>query len=254
MESLAAKALAELTSAEIERAVVGKTLIWPIGGIEQHGPHLPLNVDSLIPKALSHRLAAIIDGFYLPVQPLSVRSLPQSGGGLIFPGTIYIDGGTFTRYLQCTLASLCRLPFKQLVIINGHYENEAFIFEAIDELSGNGAFGERAVTAFSWWSLVPDAWIAANLPDFPGWHAEHAGITETSLMLHLHPDLVRSERPDHPSPPMAGIYRLPLDGDSASTRGVLSRTSGSSATLGKQLFDLVTEQMIALVERRQNDK
>ncbi|WP_213992202.1 creatininase family protein [Sodalis sp. dw_96] len=254
MEFVAAKALAELTSAEIERAVAGKTLIWPIGGIEQHGPHLPLNVDSLIPEALSHRLAAMIDGFYLPVQPFSARSLPQSGGGLLFPGTIYIDGATFTRYLQRTLAGLCRLPFKRLVIINGHYENEAFIFEAIDELNGNGALGDRAVTAFSWWSLVPDAWIAANLPEFPGWHAEHAGITETSLMLYLHPDLVRSERPDHPSPPMAGIYRLPLDRASASTQGVLSRTTGSSATLGKQLFNLVMDQMMTLLEHRQNDE
>ncbi|XBS67981.1 creatininase family protein [Acerihabitans sp. KWT182] len=201
METMAANALAELTSAEIEQAVTGKTLIWPIGGIEQHGPHLPLNVDSLIAKALSQRLAAKIDGFYLPVQPLSARSLPQSGGGLLFPGTVYIDGATFSHYLQRALASLCRLPFKRLVIINGHYENEAFIFEAMDELNGKGHFGERAVTAFSWWSLLPDAWIEANLPDFPGWHAEHAGITETSLMLYLHPELVRTERPDHPTPP-----------------------------------------------------
>ncbi len=250
METVASQALAELTSSEIERTVAGKTLIWPIGGIEQHGPHLPLNVDTLIPEALAHRLAGLIDAFYLPAQPLSVRSLPQSGGGLLFPGTIYIDGATFTHYLQRTIASLCRLPFQRLVILNGHYENEAFIFDAVDELNGNGTLGDRAVLAFSWWSLVPDAWIAAHLPDFPGWHAEHAGITETSLMLHLYPELVRQERPDHPSPPRAGIYHLPLDSAAASTRGVLSRTSGASATLGKHLFQQIIEQMVSLLKVR----
>ncbi|MCE0444938.1 creatininase family protein [Streptomyces tricolor] len=86
--------------------------------------------------------------------------------------------------------------------------------------------------AFSWWSLVRDTWTDAEIAEFPGWHAEHAGVTETSLMLHLHPDLVTAERPDHDRPPRAGVYLHPVDVEQISNRGILSSTSGSSAALG----------------------
>ncbi|WP_445496527.1 creatininase family protein [Photorhabdus sp. SF281] len=237
---------AELTSEQVLTEVEGKTLIWPIGGIEQHGPHLPLNVDTVIPEAFARVLANDIAGFTLPVQPLTVRSLPQSGGGLEFPGTIYIDGPTFTTYMGRAIKSLCSLPFKQLVIINGHYENEGFIFEAVDELRTAGHFKDRSVIVFSWWSLVSDVWTREHLTDFPGWHAEHAGITETSLMLHLRPDLVRAERVDHENPPRAGIYQIPIK-EEFSTRGVLSKTSGASAEIGSLIFEHVRQQILELV-------
>ncbi|AWK43519.1 amidohydrolase [Photorhabdus laumondii subsp. laumondii] len=237
---------AELTSEQVLTAVEGKTLIWPIGGIEQHGPHLPLNVDSVIPEAFARVLAEDINGFTLPVQPVSARSLPQSGGGLEFPGTVYLDGSTFTAYISRTIKSLCSLPFKQLVIINGHFENEGFIFEAVDALRAEGHFNDRSVIVFSWWSLVSDDWTREHLVDFPGWHAEHAGLTETSLMLHLRPDLVRAERPDHDKPPRAGIYQVPIKKE-FSTRGVLSKTSGSSAEIGELIFEHVRQQILELV-------
>ncbi|MGE7994029.1 creatininase family protein [Pseudomonas sp. NPDC089554] len=242
----------ELTSKEVRQAVEGRVLVWPIGGIEQHGPHLPLNVDALIPEAFAK--AACIDqqAIMLPLLPISVRSLPQSGGGLQFPGTVFVEGGTFIDYLEQALRSLASLPFRQLVIINGHYENEGFIFEALDKVRGQGVLGQRSVLAFSWWSLVDERWVAEHLPEFPGWHAEHAGITETSLMLHLHPHLVRAERPDHEHPPRCGVYQLPLRAD-ASTEGVLSKTSTASADIGKRLFGHVRQQirdLLAEVEGR----
>lgn len=240
---------AEFSSESIFSNVEGRTLIWPIGGVEQHGPHLPLNVDTIIPEAFAKALALDCKGIILPVQPLSVRSLPQSGGGLQFPGTLFVDGCTFVNYLADTLKSLSSLPFGQIVIINGHYENEGFIFEALDRVRGAGAFGERSVLAFSWWSMVSNAWVADNLPDFPGWHAEHAGITETSLMMHLRPELVSPERPDHEHPPQCGVYRLPFAPES-STRGVLSKTSGSSARIGELIFDHVRQAIRATVIER----
>lgn len=236
----------DLTSDSVLSAVEGRTLIWAIGGIEQHGPHLPLNVDTVIPEAFVKELARDCNGIVLPTQPLSVRSLPQSGGGLQFPGTLFVDGCTFIDYLTDVLASLSSLPFGQLVIINGHYENEGFIFEALDRVRCTGVFGERSLLAFSWWSLVTDEWVAQHLPDFPGWHAEHAGITETSLMMYLRPELVMPARPDHDHPPRCGVYQLPLTAE-ASTQGVLSKTSGSSVHLGELIFKHVHQQIRSLV-------
>ncbi|MBJ9975368.1 creatininase family protein [Pseudomonas sp. S75] len=232
----------DLTSTQVHEAVRGKVLVWPIGGLEQHGPHLPLNVDALIPQAFAEALSVDVQGLLLPLLPISVRSLPQSGGGLQFPGTVFVEGGTFIDFIGQTLRSLSGLPYRQLVIINGHYENEGFIFEALDQMRQGGALQGRSVLAFSWWSMVRPEWVQEHLPEFPGWHAEHAGITETSLMLHLHPELVRAERPDHDRPPRAGVYQLPLR-DDASNQGVLAMTSTASAEIGVSLFEHVREQI-----------
>ena len=236
----------ELTSTEVIEAVRDRVLIWAIGGIEQHGPHLPLHVDTLIPQAFAHALSLDIHGFMLPTLPVSVRSLPQSGGGLQFPGTVFVEGGTFIGLVEQTLRSLASLPFRQLVLVNGHYENESFLFEALDQVRQSGLLGTRSVLAFSWWSLVKASWVETHLPAFPGWHAEHAGVTETSLMLHLHPELVRDLRPDHDRPPRAGVYQLPLR-DDASNQGVLTMTSSASANIGELLFNHVREEIRTLV-------
>src|SRR5690606_19035053 len=105
--------------------------------------------------------------------------------------------------------------------INGHYENEAFIFEAIDSCRNDKLLEKTDVIAFSWWSLVHQSWIDREMGEaFPGWHAEHAGTTETSLMLYLRPSLVRASRPTHDTPPPVGVYKHPVDLEKTSTGGV----------------------------------
>ncbi|WDZ85072.1 creatininase family protein [Micromonospora cathayae] len=241
--------LAELSSATVAEAVRGGTLIWPLGSIEQHGPHLPLAVDTVIPEALAQQLAFELDGYRLPVQPIGARSLPQSGGGPAFPGTLHLRGDTLIRYLTETLESLCHLPFHRLILLNGHFENEALIFEAVDDVRQRGLLDGREAIAFSWWSLVTDAWLNEEVAGFPGWHAEHAGVTETSLMLFLRPDLVSPERPEHHNPPLAGIYLHPADPTVTTNQGVLSSTVGASQELGERLFWHVISGATALVRQ-----
>ena len=64
----------DLTSSEVVEAVGGATLVWPIGGLEQHGPHLPLSVDLDIPQALGAEIATATDGFLLPALPVPTRN------------------------------------------------------------------------------------------------------------------------------------------------------------------------------------
>jgi len=240
-------ALTDLTSSQVQDAVRGRTVVWPIGAIEQHGPHLPLSVDLLLAEAMASELARELGAFTLPAQAIGARSLPQSGGGLSFPGTIHVGGDTLIRYLAQTLRALLSLPMARLVVVNGHYENEPFLFEAIDQVREQGLLDHTEVFAFSWWSLVRDTWIDAELPTFPDWHAEHAGVTETSLMLHLRPDLVTGERPEHDEPPRAGVYLHPIDVGKVTDRGVLSSTSGSSAGLGEKLMRHIIDEATAMV-------
>ncbi|MFJ3198511.1 creatininase family protein [Streptomyces griseoviridis] len=239
--------LTDLTSSQVTDAVRGRTVVWPIGAIEQHGPHLPLSVDLILAEGFATEIARELDAYTLPAQAVGARSLPQSGGGLYFPGTVYVAGDTLVRFLRETLTALAALPMARLVVVNGHYENEPFLFEALDQVREQGLFDGTEVFAFSWWSLARDTWTDAEIPAFPGWHAEHAGVTETSLMLHLRPDLVTDERPDHDNPPRAGVYLHPVDVEQTTHRGVLSSTSGSSAHLGEKLLRHVVDEATALV-------
>ncbi|PSJ26808.1 amidohydrolase [Streptosporangium nondiastaticum] len=243
-----AAAFDELTSPQVRESVSAcRTLVWPIGATEQHGPHLPLSVDSILAEEFARQIAADLGGLTLPVQPVAARSLPQSGGGLSFPGTLYVRGDTLVRFLRDAFASLLTLPFLRLVVVNGHYENEPFVFEALDQLRQDGAADGKEIFAFSWWSVVQESWLTAEFPSFPGWHAEHAGLTETSLMLYLRPDLVRDDRPGHDHPPRNGVYLHPIDTERTTNHGILSPTSGSSAALGEKLFRHVTEEAVGLI-------
>jgi creatinine amidohydrolase len=239
--------LTDLPSARIDEAVRGRTVVWPIGAIEQHGPHLPLSVDLILAEAFAAEIAKELDAFTLPAQAIGARSLPQSGGGLFFPGTVYVAGDTLVRFLREALTALAALPMARLIVVNGHYENEPFLFEALDQVREQRLLDGTEVFAFSWWSLVRDTWTDAEIPEFPGWHAEHAGVTETSLMLHLRPDLVNDERPDHDRPPRAGVYLHPVDVEQTTHRGVLSSTSGSSPGLGEKLLRHVVDEATAMV-------
>src|SRR6202795_506444 len=187
-------------------------LVIPVGAGEQHGPHLPLTVDTEIPVRIATMLVERLNIIVAPAIPYGARSLPQSGGGPSFPGTINIRGSVLTDYLKDVIAGYIATGFRSIIILNGHYENESFIFEAVGLCRQEGKLEGTKIIAVGWWSLVSDAMLKKLFGDrFPGWHAEHASACETSLMLHLRNDLVGTARMDNPTPPRAGIYLYPVD-------------------------------------------
>src|ERR1700681_2336130 len=106
-------------------------LLLPVGSVEQHGPHLPLTVDIEIPIRIASRVVEKIKGFVAPAIFYGARSLPQSGGSPDLPGTIRVRGGVLTEYLKDVIAGYVSMGFRSIVILNGHYENESFLFEAL---------------------------------------------------------------------------------------------------------------------------
>ena len=134
------------------------------------------------------------------------------------------------------------------MVLNGHYENEGFLFEALELCREEGKLEGAKAIAVSWWSLVPESLLDKVFAGkFPGWSAEHASACETSLLLHLRKDLVGTDRVDHATPPRAGIYLYPVDAAKASHRGVLGSTSNSSAEIGAALFAEICAQLEALI-------
>src|ERR1700686_2439108 len=98
-------------------------LFLPVGAVEQHGPHLPLTVDIEIPVRIASMLGERLNVVVAPAIPYGARSLPQSGGGPSFPGTINIRGSVLTDYLKDVIAGFVATGFRKIVILNGHYEN-----------------------------------------------------------------------------------------------------------------------------------
>ena len=226
-------------------------LVLPVGSVEQHGPHLPLTVDIEIPTRVASKVVETIKGFVAPAIVYGARSLPQSGGSPDIPGTIRIRGDVLTEYLKDVIAGYVSMGFRFIVVLNGHYENEGFLFEALELCRQEGKLERAKIVAMSWWSLVPQLLLDKLFGDrFTGWHAEHASACETSLMLHLRKDLVGPTRVDNATPPRAGIYTFPIEASRISNRGVLGSTSSSSAEIGRALFDMVCAQLVALVREQ----
>jgi creatinine amidohydrolase len=180
---------------------------------------LPLAVDLEIPVRIASMLEERLNVIAAPAISYGARSLPQSGGGPAFDGTIHVRGGVLTEYLKDVFGGYVAAGFRSMVILNGHYENESFIVEALELCRQEGMLEDTRIIAAGWWSFVSDAAVKKLFGDrFPGWQAS---TCETSLMLHLRRGLVGTTRIDNATPPKPGIYLLPVDPAKISNREVL---------------------------------
>jgi creatinine amidohydrolase len=167
--------------------------VLPIAAIEQHGPHLPVGVDSMIAQghvaAAKAALPEDVDALFLPVQCVG-----KSNEHLHFPGTLTLSAETAIRAWTEIGESVARAGCKRLVVVNSHGGNMPVMDIVARELRIR--CGVLAVTC---------AWVRLGQP--PGltsereaMHGIHGGDYETSLMLHFRPDLVRRDRmTDYPS-------------------------------------------------------
>ena len=179
------------TWAEVAAAAErGAGVILPLGAIEQHGPHLPLDTDSYLARELALAGSAGHDILVASMVPYGYRSRPLSGGGPAFPGTLSLSGSTFVAVASEILNGLIDHGFRRLLVYAWHMENQNFAYEAA-YLAASGRDDVKAVVMEAPFdSLSEETMDALYGGDFPGWPAEHASVMETSLMLRLRPELV----------------------------------------------------------------
>lgn len=158
-----------------------RPVIVPIGSTEQHGQHLPIGTDAVLATRVAEDLAERIDGTVLPTLSYGYKSKPLSGGGPLFPGTIDMNGVTVINQMHDVLSELIADGFTKIVVMNAHFENEAFIVEAIDLVTRETG-GVATIVETNWWDPVPQSVIDKVFDGlvFPGWALEHAAVTETS--------------------------------------------------------------------------
>jgi creatinine amidohydrolase len=177
-----------LTWPEINEAVAQqKVIVLPVGSVEQHGHHLPLDVDCKL--AASVCLAA---GERAPAEMLV---LPTVSYGychhvMDFPGTINIEPTTFMRFLLDITRSVAYHGFKRIIIVNGHGSNHPLVEQAGRQTCLQT---DALCCTLSWWQLVASYWDREVRTSGPGGCA-HACELETSMYQRIDPAGVRAGR------------------------------------------------------------
>ncbi|WP_082766502.1 creatininase [Paramesorhizobium deserti] len=211
---------------------------------EQHGHHMALNVDVVIPTAICERIARATGGLVAPTIPYGNRSQPRSGGGPAFPGTINLSAHTFS------LVELYRQKVRRIVVLNGHYENIWPSIEGIElALETIGRDKDLTILRMDHWEFARPETIDRIFPNgYPGIELEHASVIETSIMLALRPDLVDLSRALHDGPAQFRPYdRFPKPPAEVPPSGVLSMTEGSTAEKGEWLLADCVSRVVEIV-------
>lgn len=197
-------------------------MLVPVGSLEQHGPHLPLDTDTAIADAVARGVAARIPGAW--VAPALIYG--SSGEHQSFAGTISIG----TEALHVVLVELVRSVRTwgaRVVFVNAHGGNVRALSDAVAQLVSEGH---------------DVAWLPCTTEE----HDLHAGFTETSLMLHLRPEAVRLERAEAGSTaPLEEILPALVAGGvvAVSPNGVLGDPAGADAEEGARLLSLLVEDV-----------
>ncbi len=185
--------LGEMTNAEVEQFLeTSHTVIVPVGSTEQHGPHLALTADVLIPQEVARRVAPKVGAVVAP--PVSYAlSYPHVG----FKGLVHIRIPTFMALIEDLAAAFAHVGFKRIVFLNGHYDNTY----AIAYACANAAERlPRDVKAFpiNYWDGIP--------PDVAGQYMSlekglHANAAETAAVMAINPALVDMDKANAEFPP-----------------------------------------------------
>ncbi|HWP63529.1 MAG TPA: creatininase [Candidatus Binatia bacterium] len=243
--------MAELTWPEYAERVRRSIVILPVGSTEQHGPHLPLGADALQVTEVARRVALRLGAIVAPTIPYGYRSAPRSGGGEIFPGTTSLSGETLVLVVRDILRALVRHGARRIVVLDGHYENNMFLHEAISLVLDDAPPPDLRILKILWVDPIPAEELERAWPKgFPGWALEHAAHLETSTILALRPDLVDRAAVASPGPvelPPYDVYPQPPDLVPAS--GVLSDPSTGSAESGEHLIAAAVDGIVAVVAR-----
>ncbi len=213
-----ALALAGMRWPGVEKAA-RRLLVVPVGSLEQHGPHLPLDTDTRIAVEVAQRGCAGRTG--VVVAP--AFAIGASGEHAGFPGTLSIGGDALAACL-IELGRHASLHWPAMLLVNGHGGNAVAIGTAAAKLRQEGR--------------TCGVWHAG----LPGCDA-HAGRFETSVMLALAPEAVRMDAaaPGDRTPVDELMPALVAHGVRAvSPNGVLGDPSGASAGEGERLLARLT--------------
>jgi creatinine amidohydrolase len=222
--------LADHTTVEVRPTTASPLLIVPLGATEQHGAHLPLGTDTLIATAWADAVADRLDD--CSVAP--ALAYGSSGEHQDFAGTLSI-GSAALELVLIELVRSARHDFGRVALLSGHAGNHDPLRRAVATLQREGHD------------------VSGHLPRWPERTDidAHAGLTETSLLLHLDRDRVQLDRaePGNQQPLSELLSSLQRSGVApVSANGVLGDPTQATPQLGRDLFDDLVNRTVELLE------
>lgn len=234
---------AELTTEQVADVLSrDSVLVLPTGAVEPHGAHLPLATDLIVAEAVSSAVvergaAAGHDVWLLPA-----LGYTKSDEHAQLPGTLWLRASTLFETLVDIGAAIAQTPARRLLFLNAHGGNSALIEVAARELRRR--FGLQT--------------FFASGPAQPGPTERglgiHAGWAETSMMLHLRPDLVHMDRAtasvadavaDATHVGFTKTVKFGWLSTDFAESGVIGDPTGAEAGIGKELFDQRVDALVA---------
>lgn len=221
------------------------TVLVPCGAVEQHGPHLPLCMDADHADALAEKVAcALGDALIAPTIKVGC-----SAHHLTFPGTISLRPETFEAVCLDYCESLAKHGFLRILLFSGHIGNFPVfqqILPRLRQIVPNGvevsAFTDSIGWIGAWRNAVAEA---GGNPNHVGGHAD---IAETSLMMVIRPDSVRSERfeagylGELSEQQLRAMWEIGIK--SVTHNGIIGNPHGSSAEIGKRCLEAVADLLV----------
>jgi creatinine amidohydrolase len=238
-----------LTAADLRSlAEEGAIVVLPVASMEQHGPHLPVGVDSILCEYVCRAAAEAVDAVPVTVAPTLWCGMAEHH--MAFGGTFTFDISTYSAVLLCLLKSIARHGFKRVLIVNGHGGNIAALAAFLPDLVRETGLTIRVTTYFE----QARAALAEMLQDQDGVH--HACEAETSMMLVAAPETVRQEKlaeafgPPRSSSEPAGVARYRSFRD-ITPSGVIGDARRATASKGERLMAACRDGIAALLRNPQ---
>lgn len=226
-----------MTWPEAEAAAT-RPAVLPLGACEQHGPHLPLTVDTVLAEGMAEALAEAIGGVLLP--PVTYG---EAWSCEAFPGTLSLSPAVLRAVIEDLARGVRRIGHPALILLNGHFGNRAPALEAAAALGAEG----YPVLVLDYPRLEElAAAICDSEPAGPGFY--HADEVETSMMLALAPEKVRMPEaaPEYPVFP-ADFGSRPMQLREFNASGVFGDPRPASAEKGLALIEGIVENCRAEV-------
>lgn len=244
--------LEEMTWPEVEAAIAAgrRSVVVAVGAVEQHGPHLPLLVDAARGDRLAVEVALRL-GDALVAPTIRIGCSEHHMG---FAGTLTLRRHTLEAICLDYVVSLARHGFERVCFVPSHGGNFGPLAEMLPDLSAAVAPDCRvdAYTDLVGFMAFWKAGVGAHAPDHVGRVGGHADIAETSEMLCIRPDLVRSDRAEEGHMQdfdEALMERIFTEGFRAVTpNGVLGDARGASEEIGASCIAAAADGIVAALQ------
>lgn len=221
-----------------------RTAILPTGATEQHGPHLPLNLDYLCAQSIAHGVSEQTGVPVFPALPFG-----HSGGHLGFPGNLSLRPETFQKVIEELSEWAYGMGFRQLIYLNGHLPNMFPLQCAVVNLLV--AHPDFQLKALNWWDITPE--LQKQMFGDSSYGFPHGNIVESALMRYLRDDLVDMSKAT-PMPGRGEKLFFSYLMRNISRTGHLGDPSPSNVELGKTIYRMAVDGLSAQLKAARNEK